>query len=97
MNSYDSQSSFILVDSQESDRLISKTEFSSRSPRRFWNLDWLWNKLFEIASHSEPRIIQKRDRYGNTYFQAYDPLTGHSGCFHTEYELRVWIERRYYQ
>lgn len=44
----------------------------------------------------EPHVKQKCDRWGNCYWQIYDPLTGFESCFSSEQEVREWLERRYY-
>lgn len=46
---------------------------------------------------SEPRISALRDRQGNPYFVAYDPVDNRRHSFASEVELRVWLEQRYYQ
>lgn len=46
---------------------------------------------------SEPTIAARRDRQGNQYFTAYDPVDGRHHSFASELELRVWLEQRYYQ
>jgi len=50
-----------------------------------------------ITSNNEVQVWQKTDRYGNTYWQAYDPKTGKSTSLGSEAEMRIWIEQRYYQ
>ena len=45
----------------------------------------------------EPRIVTKRDREGNTFFSAYDPVTQAHHRFTSERELRIWLDQRYYQ
>lgn len=50
-----------------------------------------------FAGNSEPRIRQLRDRSGNLYFRIYDPLTQQTYSFDSDAEVRVWLDRRYYQ
>ena len=57
-------------------------------------LQFLWRYF---SQRLEPKIWQKRDRYGNSYWVVYDPTTGHSSCFSSEQEVRVWLEQRYYR
>ncbi|KAM3099855.1 hypothetical protein ACKFKF_13490 [Phormidesmis sp. 146-12] len=45
---------------------------------------------------SEPQVRQRRDRFGQTYFQVYDPATRCSASLHSEQELRQWLEQRFY-
>lgn len=81
---------------QELNELLEKS-VPSRS--KFTLPRWLhlWNSLIApLMNRSEPRITQKRDRWGNTYYQVYDPVSGFSSAFHTEEEVRIWLDRRYY-
>ena len=81
----------------------------SQSSRSFWKsinplaklttfakygLQYFWRYF---SQRQEPKIWQKRDRYGNLYWVVYDPTTGHSSCFSSEQEVRVWLEQRYYR
>ncbi|MEC4892917.1 MAG: hypothetical protein SAL07_13035 [Oscillatoria sp. PMC 1051.18] len=59
--------------------------------------DIVWEYLLNITVRSsEPRIYEKRDRYGKTYWQVYDPVTNFCYSFDSENEVRIWLERRYY-
>ena len=49
-----------------------------------------------IAQKNEPRIEQKRDRYGNLYWQVYDFTTNKSYAFGSDGDVRAWIENRYH-
>lgn len=44
----------------------------------------------------EPRITTKRDRHGANYFAVYDPIDGNHHTFHSETDVRAWLEQRYY-
>ena len=57
-------------------------------------LQYLWRYFNQRL---EPKIWQKRDRYGNFYWVVYDPTTGHSSYFSSEQEVRIWLEQRYYR
>ena len=50
-----------------------------------------------FCGSQEPQITTKRDRRGNTFFVACDPITQAHYTFTSEREVRVWIEQRYYQ
>ena len=54
---------------------------------------WIGQVL--LAKKNEPCIKQKRDRYGNLYWQVYDLTTNKSYTFGSEREVRAWIEERY--
>jgi hypothetical protein len=44
----------------------------------------------------EPQIKQKRDRFGDCYWQVYDYTTNKFYEFGSEQDVRVWIENRHY-
>jgi hypothetical protein len=50
-----------------------------------------------FANANEPQIWAKTDRYGNTYWHTYDPVSGRSVSLDSEAEMRAWLEQRYYQ
>jgi hypothetical protein len=62
------------------------------------NLHQIWDSLVKVvANNSDPRITQRCDRQGNTYFHVYDPVSGRSSTFGSPEEIRFWLEERYYQ
>ena len=50
-----------------------------------------------LCGSSEPRILTKRDRHGQDYWVAYDPVMQVRLTFTSERELRKWLDKRYYQ
>ncbi len=48
-----------------------------------------------FVGSNELRIWQTYDRYGNNWWHAYDPVTGHHTSTDSEAELRAWVEQRY--
>ena len=54
---------------------------------------WL---LKVLISGNEPRIWIHQSSTGKRWC-AYDPITKHSVSLDSEAELRVWLEKRYYQ
>ncbi|NJR58283.1 MAG: hypothetical protein HC769_05125 [Cyanobacteria bacterium CRU_2_1] len=73
-----------------------ETEYKSSSKISIF--DRLWQSLLNgFLGNSEPKIYQKRDRYGDVYFRVYDPMTGTSSSFKSEQEVRIWLDQRYYQ
>ena len=48
-----------------------------------------------IGSNNEPKIKQKRDRHGNSYWHIHDLNTNKSYDFDSEQDVRAWIEQRY--
>ncbi|MGF1589024.1 MAG: hypothetical protein ACFCU7_07240 [Pleurocapsa sp.] len=49
-----------------------------------------------IVNRTEPRVRQKGDRSGNSYWQIYDPVTGSNCSLSSEQEVRTWLDTRYY-
>jgi hypothetical protein len=45
----------------------------------------------------EPQIMQKSDRFGNKYWQVYDPISGSYCSLNSEQEVRLWLDNCYYQ
>lgn len=43
------------------------------------------------------KIWQKCDRFGNLYWQAYNPKTRNFVYFASETEVRIWIEQQLYR
>jgi hypothetical protein len=52
---------------------------------------------FLTTNTTEPKVRQKRDRVGQSYWHTFDPITGQTNYFETETEVRQWLEGRYYQ
>lgn len=69
---------------------------TSASTTSIWNR--FWDGVFKLlAPNQEPKIIQKHEPSGNSYYQVYDPVTGSSKTFSSEQETRVWLDRRFYE
>jgi hypothetical protein len=49
-----------------------------------------------IAKNNELKIKQKRDRFGNFYWQVYDYATNKIHEFGSEQDVKIWIENRHY-
>ncbi len=41
---------------------------------------------------TQPQIKQKCDRDGQSYWQIYDPASGHFTLLGSETEVRIWLE-----
>lgn len=50
-----------------------------------------------VTNLGDIQVHQRVDRSGNSYWQAYNPLTGRSFCSGSELEIRVWLEQQFYQ
>jgi hypothetical protein len=57
---------------------------------------WVQRCVHALVGNREPRIFHRRDRQGYSYLEVYDPVSGKTHYFHTTHEVRVWLERRYY-
>ncbi len=62
---------------------------------------WLFHICKSLAKaligKNEPRIWQKTNRQGDTYWKVYDPATGQTAYFTCEAEVRIWLEQCYYR
>ena len=52
--------------------------------------------IHALTRGHELQVWQKKDRNGNTYWQAFDPKTRRSTSLNSEAEMQIWIEQRYY-
>ncbi|NJL41258.1 MAG: hypothetical protein HC840_15155 [Leptolyngbyaceae cyanobacterium RM2_2_4] len=75
------------------------TQKSSREKSKFLTgLGQVLLSILEILSgNKEPKISQRRDRRGESFWRVYDPITGESARFNSELEVRFWLEQRYYR
>jgi hypothetical protein len=48
-----------------------------------------------FTKKNELQIRQQVDRFGNMWWNAYDPVTGGSQRFFTQAEMLTWIEKYY--
>lgn len=54
--------------------------------------------LFQVFKSSDRiQVWQKKDRYGHTYWQAYNLTTDRKISLASEAEIRIWIEQQYYK
>lgn len=67
--------------------------FTSGSSTISAKLKRLWQFF---VSKSEPHVWSTRDRLGNIWWSARDPVTGRAINHVSEAEMRVWIERRHH-
>lgn len=84
------------------ERLV--VNFSQSEQKRVKNskllsaLNRIWQHLLTILTKgNELQVWQTSDRFGNTWWNAYDPATGRSASLASEAEMRIWIEKRYYR
>ncbi|KAM3095173.1 hypothetical protein ACKFKF_25595 [Phormidesmis sp. 146-12] len=48
-----------------------------------------------MTTSLEPRITEKRDRCGNTYYQIYNPTNQTSSTLNSEAEVRAWLDQHH--
>lgn len=79
--------------------LFNKSEqYHTKKPSFSSILKNIWQQfLGAMARGNEPRVWQRRDRTGKTWWHGYDPVSGRSTCLASEAEMRMWLEERYYQ
>jgi hypothetical protein len=57
-----------------------------------------WDDVVQLmTSSNDVKVWKTRDRHGNEYWNAYDPITDAARQFSSEAEVRVWLEDRYYR
>jgi hypothetical protein len=59
-----------------------------------------WQRLVKFLANSlvannEIKVWQKRDRAGNSFWYAYDPMTGETASRTSDVEMLEWIEHRF--
>lgn len=69
-----------------------------KQSKLFSALKRIWfDLLATLTKGNELEIWQTSDRFGNTWWHAYNPANGRSTTLATEAEMRVWIEESYHQ
>jgi hypothetical protein len=53
-----------------------------------------WSK---IVMQDEPQFEERRDRYGQTYWQVYDPTTCQTSHLGSLQAVLEWLENRHYR
>ncbi|MCC5598831.1 hypothetical protein [Nostoc favosum] len=82
----------------EDTRINCSPLFKEKINSNFWkSLHSIWENLVKklLADPNELQVRQKVDRYGNIYWQAYDPATGKSFSSGSEADVCMWIEQLY--
>lgn len=76
----------------------SLNKFVVAKPSDYAKITRFLQRLFaSLVRDDELQVRQRRDRQGNTWWQAFDPNTRESASFGSEAEMRSWIEQRYYR
>lgn len=85
------------IHSNDIEIILPKKPYSrAKKPNILSGLSKLGKQLvIALTREPEPKIWQKTDRLGNTFWRVYDPLSGHSAILGSEAEVRSWLEERY--
>ncbi|MEP0760184.1 hypothetical protein [Coleofasciculus sp. FACHB-T130] len=60
-------------------------------------LNSVWQHLVKfLTQEPEIKVWKKSDRFGNIWWEAYDPFSGSSAIFGCEVDMLGWIETRYH-
>jgi hypothetical protein len=55
-------------------------------------------KLVELMTAvNDPKIYSLKSKSGKAYWVIHDPYSGRRVTFHSETEVREWLDRRYYR
>lgn len=69
-----------------------------KKSKRLSAFNTIWQHLITIfTKQPELQVRQRYDHFGNTWWEAYDPVTGCSASFDSEVNMLAWIEKRYYR
>ncbi|MEH1943186.1 MAG: hypothetical protein V7L01_23610 [Nostoc sp.] len=82
----------------EDTRINCSPLFKKNFNSNFWkSLHSIWENFVKkiLADPNELQVWQKVDRYGNIYWQAYDPATGKSFSSGSQADVCMWIEQLY--
>ncbi|MEP0807687.1 hypothetical protein [Coleofasciculus sp. FACHB-SPT9] len=60
-------------------------------------LNSVWQRLVTfLTQEPEIKVWKKSDRFGNIWWEVYDPFSGRSATFGCEVDMLEWVEKRYY-
>lgn len=81
---------------------MTNSNLSSNNPKYSFSLfskfKAIWQRfMLVLICNNQLQVWQKVDRFGNSYWQAYDPKTDDFTLLGTEAEMRMWIEQSYYR
>ena len=78
---------------EQKSSINTSTGFRRKLTQKLEDLDAYWLK-FDV--YAEPKVSEKKDRYGDTYYRVYDPQRDRYHDFNSEAEVRWWLDKRYY-
>jgi hypothetical protein len=86
-------------DGERQEFLVKESEYNwVVNAKLFSLLNSIWQYIVTAFTRGqEPKVWQRSDRSGQTWWYAYDPVTERSACRDSEAEILIWLEERYYQ
>jgi hypothetical protein len=101
MKCYETYAQLELIPVEEAQKVLAPSP-NGTAQQRFANLVKLFQRMAEnalsfLSGSSDPRIDQWRDTTGKLHYRVYDPTIGQTLHFHSEAEVRSWLDQRYYQ
>jgi hypothetical protein len=87
--------------SRDLDRQRQQLETLVQAPSPRWTIPHSLKQLGDrtmrfFTGQPEPRVWQ-RTRHGQLTWFAHDPVTNRTRQFSSEQEVRLWLEKRYYE
>lgn len=88
------------LDRERLESIFSQSESKQVKKSKFFSaMNRIWQHLLTTLTKdiNELQVWQTSDRFGNTWWNAYEPTTGRSISLASEAEMRAWIDERYYR
>lgn len=88
---------YLAIEKPESN--FNQTENNKIAKKQIFSILTVFSKQLSqsLLGCDEPKIWVTFDKSGKKNWHAYDPVTGRYVSVDSETEMRVWIEKRYYQ
>jgi len=97
MKSYDLYAELELISSEDKQKVARSFKSSQRDKSAFKTVWKFAQGIYKrMAEMSEPSVMKRCDRQGNSYYEIYDPVSRQRFYCETESEVRAWLEQRYY-
>ena len=81
------------IDWQQDSRNRDSDRRGQKIAERLEDLD---NRCVKLTAYADPQICEKHDRFGDTYFRVYDPQSDRYFNFHSQNEVKCWLDEHYY-
>jgi hypothetical protein len=83
---------------QRFERLLDQAELRAHRPSTGrQKLLTLGGNIVRFLTSERSLRVWQRTRQGRQAWFAYDPITDQTRQFHTEQDLRIWLDQRYYE